>query len=77
MASRRKPVPRDNALQHQPADPSIQRYSLSDAPMPHGSVDEYHDDIRAVDQLLQSSQPDTIDSALRLSLNSGGSASAA
>lgn len=73
MASRRKPVPRvDMPMQHQPADPSVQRYSLSDAPVPHGPVGETYDDIRgAVNHLLHGSQLDTTDSAPRASSTSG------
>ncbi|KAG6850872.1 hypothetical protein H0H93_007490 [Arthromyces matolae] len=39
MASRRKPVTYENSsLQHQPADPSIRRYSLSDGPSTHEAI---------------------------------------
>ncbi|KAG6902764.1 hypothetical protein C0995_011912 [Termitomyces sp. Mi166 len=65
MASRRKPVPRvDMPVQHQPADPSIQRYSLTDAPVPYDSMDEPYDSVRgAIAQLLHGSQSDADGSA--------------
>ncbi|KAH0588828.1 hypothetical protein H2248_004627 [Termitomyces sp. 'cryptogamus'] len=76
MASRRKPVPRvDMPVQHQPADPSIQRYSLTDTPVPHEPIDESYNDIRgAVDQLLHGSQSDTNGSASRPSSTREGNA---
>ncbi|KAG5647067.1 hypothetical protein DXG03_001437 [Asterophora parasitica] len=54
MASRRKPVPRVTSppTEHQPADPNIRRYSLTDGPVLRSS-EPYGNISNAVDQLVQ------------------------
>ncbi|KAG6840755.1 hypothetical protein C0991_004605 [Blastosporella zonata] len=72
MASHRKPVPRSRTpVEQQPADPQIQRYSLSDASVSYDPlVAESYENIRgAVDQLLHGTDA----SPSRHTSTSGGS----